>query len=61
LSQPGRAMGDSPDTRRTLTVDNFQTPGDASSLRQVSSYSQAYGGRAKGRFPVFGPPWKVGN
>ena len=33
---PGRLMGVSPDTRRTRAVDNFQTPGWASSLRRAS-------------------------
>ncbi len=33
-------MGVSRDTRQTLTVDNFQAPGSAASLRQASRYPQ---------------------
>ena len=33
--KPGRVVGDSPDTRRTLAVDNFDTPGRASRLRCI--------------------------
>jgi hypothetical protein len=35
---PGRLMGDSPDTRRTRAVDNFDTPGGASPLRRALQY-----------------------
>jgi hypothetical protein len=44
----GRLTGHSPDTRRTLPVDNFQTPGSASSLRRISQYKPSFrlsGGR----------------
>jgi hypothetical protein len=43
LWQPGRVMGDSPDTRRTLLVDNFQTSEGASSrYRAANSWHRSY-------------------
>ena len=36
LRQPGRLTGDSPDTRRTLPVDNIWARGSTSSLRRAS-------------------------
>jgi hypothetical protein len=35
VNMPGALMGDSPDMRRTLPVDNFQAPESASSLRRT--------------------------
>jgi hypothetical protein len=48
----GRLTGHSLDTRRTLTVDNFDTPGGSSSLRLTSEYNAgtwAAGGRQLSR------------
>jgi hypothetical protein len=36
LWQPGRLAGHTPDTRRTLAVDNFGTAGGSSSFRRAS-------------------------
>ena len=49
---PGSLTGASPDTRRTLTGDNFETPGSASTLRRASQYQpckRQMGGRLHSR------------
>src|ERR1035441_2658933 len=63
LWQPGRLTGDSPDTRRTLAVDNFHTPGRDSSLHRAyndcpdcSKKAAAGGDPAQAQAPPANPP-----
>ena len=57
---PRGVIGVSPDTRRTLTVNNFQTPGAASSLCRASQYKPGLLFRGpESSFCGFGPFRKV--
>src|ERR1035437_2687371 len=53
LSEPGRVMGESPDSRAILL-------GASPAFAGPPNISQAYGQWAEGSFPVFGPLWKTG-
>src|ERR1039458_3177017 len=65
LLEPGRHLGESPDTRRTLAGHapwiTLMLPGAPLASAGPRHIRQAYGKWAEGGFPAFGPLWGSGS